>query len=852
MSFISRTTLGLLTGLACAGTLNAQTTPRLNGDITNDGAVTAADAQAVLQVVVGLALPTTLNPLYGDANCDGLVTALDAQIILMATVQMPVTQFCVTKAADPETFTLVPESSSLATYQYTTAIVRGIKLTNPSYTLSLGTATMLAEPVNDSTLAFVVPAVAAGAQTLKLSTGKSTGATQVTVTETPAVADPQAFMTNFFSSFGTELTATATTVARATSHGLPVNETGLQNDLATARTEQDSAKAQFAALSAEDQQEAANILQATYGSTLFAIPPAAGGATLDNEVGEPLCFGGMADEHTAGCPGTVTQPKVAWWKKDTEACKTEMDEAKGWKPTVKTFAWHAVNGCAASRLVKWASETYDSLKEKVIAKLDRFTSFFDDIENIGNSPSGGGRGSTAGGQSVWASNPVEFTNGVGRRVHPKMRFRPMIAADTATDTTVANIAHILDSAAVEWKALDSLFGNPVQVAPPTIRWLESVSDTVYDTYPPANIQLGAITPSSVTGTASLVDSALTVTFSAATRLDVPFSFDLIYDGGLFGADTMHVSAVLTRPKVYFATLGGDSTGAAALSDSAVVVGWSRTADSTAVPFRWENGAMQSLGLPAGYTWGAANSVSRSGNVIGGNLGTEAVKGGRGFLWIDGTMTPLGSEGSGPTTVVAVNNGGSAVGLCPSRNDDPVSVLVACVMTSSTLTPLTGGAGLTATGINNAGVIVGSAIPTHRDPFTGQLVESGTADLPAIWENGVMRLMPIPADSANMLLEKAVAINDLGNIVTWTQQTSVAEQRWYLWTNGVPKEITVPGAHNIYFRHLDERGRVLITYDDAAGGHVAIWENGTLADVTSIGGWVSFNASDRFISPKYIR
>ena len=57
----------------------------LRGDITADGTVNAADAQAILQSVVGLGpLPVgSIRYPNGDANCDGQVTALDALIVLM-------------------------------------------------------------------------------------------------------------------------------------------------------------------------------------------------------------------------------------------------------------------------------------------------------------------------------------------------------------------------------------------------------------------------------------------------------------------------------------------------------------------------------------------------------------------------------------------------------------------------------------------------------------------------------------------------------------------------------------------------------------------------------------------------
>jgi hypothetical protein len=69
------------------------TVTALRGDVTGndplhpgapDGAVTALDAQAILNIVVGNAPPggSTRYP-NADANCDGQITALDALVVLM-------------------------------------------------------------------------------------------------------------------------------------------------------------------------------------------------------------------------------------------------------------------------------------------------------------------------------------------------------------------------------------------------------------------------------------------------------------------------------------------------------------------------------------------------------------------------------------------------------------------------------------------------------------------------------------------------------------------------------------------------------------------------------------------------
>jgi M6 family metalloprotease-like protein len=72
------------------------TSPRLVGDLSGDGAVTAQDALGVLSSLVGRALPAGWNAAVGgDADCDGEVTAVDALIILSRVVGKDVSQFCI-------------------------------------------------------------------------------------------------------------------------------------------------------------------------------------------------------------------------------------------------------------------------------------------------------------------------------------------------------------------------------------------------------------------------------------------------------------------------------------------------------------------------------------------------------------------------------------------------------------------------------------------------------------------------------------------------------------------------------------------------------------------------------------
>jgi hypothetical protein len=92
----STTSADLLPPMSVRAATAMVTAGVLRGDVNRDGKVSASDAQAVLQSVVGLSLPANFRAMpNGDANCSGALQAVDAQIILSYVVGLPVGQFCV-------------------------------------------------------------------------------------------------------------------------------------------------------------------------------------------------------------------------------------------------------------------------------------------------------------------------------------------------------------------------------------------------------------------------------------------------------------------------------------------------------------------------------------------------------------------------------------------------------------------------------------------------------------------------------------------------------------------------------------------------------------------------------------
>jgi probable HAF family extracellular repeat protein len=130
-----------------------------------------------------------------------------------------------------------------------------------------------------------------------------------------------------------------------------------------------------------------------------------------------------------------------------------------------------------------------------------------------------------------------------------------------------------------------------------------------------------------------------------------------------------LSTVEAQSLTWLGTLGGETSVAYGVTDSAVVVGWSDSGVSPYLPFRWENGVMVSLGTLGGDA-GAALAISWSGNVVVGGAFTSSPFRYRPFRWENGTMQNLGTLGgdrySYATSVSG--NGRVVVGFAPDDNE----------------------------------------------------------------------------------------------------------------------------------------------------------------------------------------
>ncbi len=192
------------------------------------------------------------------------------------------------------------------------------------------------------------------------------------------------------------------------------------------------------------------------------------------------------------------------------------------------------------------------------------------------------------------------------------------------------------------------------------------------------------------------------------------------------------------------TLGGSESHAMAINDLGQVVGWARSATGRPRAFLWQNGVMRDLGSFQPNTYSEAWSINNAGQVVGFSVVNSVL---HGFLWQEEIMTDLTPAGSSRCWAMAINQSGHIVGQngwAPSQyvhpfiwRDGRMSMLEVPQSTIS-------GEGRA---INSYDQVVG-------DYYTDQ-------DYAFQWDHGVFRDLGLLPGG---LWAKATGMNDAGQVV----------------------------------------------------------------------------------------
>jgi probable HAF family extracellular repeat protein len=249
----------------------------------------------------------------------------------------------------------------------------------------------------------------------------------------------------------------------------------------------------------------------------------------------------------------------------------------------------------------------------------------------------------------------------------------------------------------------------------------------------------------------------------------------------------------------------------------------------------------------GGTFSLAAGLNNRGSVIGdsnlpGDLAHHA------FLWRHGIKTDLGTLG-GPNSEANFRPSDSdeVVGFAETSNPDPFGEHFCGFGTGLTCPPFLwrdgvmtalptlGGNDGEATGVNNAGQVVGFVENASLDPTCPppQVPEVK----PVLWEKGEVRELPtLPGD----INGQAIAINDKGQIVGGSGGSLIctAISHSVLWQNGTVIDLgNLGGTMNCCAEDINNQGQV-VGSSDLPGDtvfHAFLWQNGVMIDLGTLPG-----------------
>jgi probable HAF family extracellular repeat protein len=307
-----------------------------------------------------------------------------------------------------------------------------------------------------------------------------------------------------------------------------------------------------------------------------------------------------------------------------------------------------------------------------------------------------------------------------------------------------------------------------------------------------------------------------------------------------GSATSGVSAATTTYTLTdLGNLGGNFIGAGGINAKGQIVGTARTSGGDLHAFLYSDGAMRDLTPGAGIA-SQATAINDAGQIAG-RIGDRATR------WeADGATTDLGTLGGMYSTSVGIDANGRVVGQAqvpapPQAVNGIYHAFVYADGAMRDLGTLPGGSGSSASAINDAGAIVGTAdIPGGQFRATrfggGGPIDLGILGRPASAYDGA------PGSGAS-------DINEAGRIVGTTSTT--AGYSAFLWQDGTMRELPPPpGFASGGASAINNAGAIVGSAslaDDRGASRAILWADGAAHDLNTLisagSGWVLENAVD---------
>ena len=289
--------------------------------------------------------------------------------------------------------------------------------------------------------------------------------------------------------------------------------------------------------------------------------------------------------------------------------------------------------------------------------------------------------------------------------------------------------------------------------------------------------------------------------------------------------TLNVAADVLYSLTELGTLGGFSSGGAAINNLGQVTGGSITATGQTHAFLYSNGQMMDLGTLGGFSGSFASEgfgINNLGQVTGeGYITPNAAPNAlRAFLYSNGQMIDLGTL---PGGFSAAGMGINDLGQVTGKADTAVGIHAFLYSNGQMmdLGTLPGFAGSFGQAINNRGEVTGF-LPLTTAGFPGHAF---------LYSNGQMIDLGTLGGPTSMGLD----INDLGQ-VTGNAYTAAGQQHAFLYGNGQMMDLGTLGGSTSNGVDINNLGQVVGDSSLVPGrleSHAFLYSNGQMIDLNNL-------------------
>lgn len=435
----------------------------------------------------------------------------------------------------PEALSVV--SPNVRTMEIVTVGVRGVRIGASTIEGQFGAGRLTAARLDDTTLAFMVPQVAAGEHEVRFDVGTKAFTTKLQVAPAPTVPNPDDFLGTLVDSIAAQATAIEARLAAATATTPASDTAGLGALALRLRTAADSAGTLIGAMSASERASAAAYLQA---NLVAATSP-----SLMESAAITGCDGGtVADCNAAlraewvNLKGKIAQCTATALKVGVAVGAVGALLGAGVVSPL-TMAFGAIVGTTVAGAM-CVYEVNDDATQKII--VPAIVNLRQDVEGLLVAPN---EVPTAENYRVKSPREVQIAG----------EFRSLMAADVALPGIAGEIARTVNEAATLWVKLLDIVGlsspGPKLPAAPATRIAMDL--------PASMLKIGTISLAGATATTAGGDTAFIVTFQNDKQgADHSFSYTVRYEPSGRPAQEEVISGILQPERYVVATLAVDS------------------------------------------------------------------------------------------------------------------------------------------------------------------------------------------------------------------------------------------------------------------------------------------------------